>query len=64
MEHLEIRTLQVGSIIQDSNDNYLMVVSIDNLIWFELKWINGTELSKGSIYKVPSHFKDCKIISI
>ena len=65
MTKAEVKNLKVGSKIENLLGDIQVVVSIENENWYEMKWIkeNG-ELSKGSEFKVPSHFEYDTLVSI
>lgn len=65
MTKAEVKNLKVGSKIENLLGDIQVVVSIEDGNWYEMKWIkeNG-ELSKGSEYKVPSHFEFDTLVSI
>ena len=61
----EVKELKVGSKIKDCLGNIKVVVSIRDNIMYELKWFNENgELSKGSEFQVPCHFKYDKLVEI
>lgn len=65
MTKAEVKKLKVGSKIKDCLGAIKEVVSIQDGILYELKWINENgELSKGSEYQVPSHFEYDTLVSI
>lgn len=65
MTKAEVKNLKVGSKIKNILGDIQVVVSIEDGNWYEMKWIkeNG-ELSKGSEFKVPSHFEFDTLVSI
>ena len=60
----EVKNLKVGSKIIDVLGDILIVTNIsDN--WYELKWEKeNNTLSKGSLFKVPSHFDRDRLLRL
>lgn len=65
MTENEIKSLKVGSRIEDLGGDVLEVVAIDeDRIMHQLKWVmEDGSLSDGTLFAVPSHMKWDKLIS-
>ena len=65
MAQKEVSKLKAGSKIKDCLGAIKVVVSIQDNILYELKWLgdNGN-LSKGSEYQVPAHFSHDILIEL
>ena len=65
MTEKEVSKLKVGSKIKDCLGAIKVVVSIQDNILYELKWLDDNgNLSKGSEYQVPTHFSHDILIEL